>query len=118
MNKKIDFVVKQENGITVVAKIVAIGQLTIGKVYDPEIVCRVLVSHRKGYDCSVSIICGGEAKLHIEEINNNPYYSSITVSFHFSPAMTNKYFIINKYAMCAELMSLINIKSLYKAMHI
>ena len=112
MNNRIDFVVKQQNGIRIAVKMLSIDEPIIGKVYDPEITCRILISHRKGYDCSMSILCGDENKLHIIAIDNHPYYSGITVRFHLSPDM-----IFSKHTICAELMSLVEIKSLYKAMH-
>ena len=118
MNNRIDFAVKQQNGIRAVVKLLSIDEPIIGKVYDPEITCRILISHRKDYDCSASILCGGENKLHIVAIDNHPYYSGITVRFHCSPDMIAKYLIFNKRTICAELMSLVDIKSLYKAMHI
>lgn len=116
MNNKIDFAVKQQNGIRMAIKMLSIDKPIIGKVYDPEITCRILISHRKGYDCSMSIWCGGENKLHIVSIDNHPYYSGITVRFHLPPDMIAKYFIFSKRTICAELMSLVDIKSLYKAM--
>ena len=114
MNNKIDFAVKQQNGIRMAIKMLSIDKPIIGKVYDPEIACRVLISHHKDCDCSMSILCGGENKLHIVAIDNYPYYSGITVRFHCSPT----YFFIGKSSICAELMSLIEIKSLYKVRHI
>ena len=114
MNNKIDFAVKQQNGIRAVVKILSMDKPTIGKVYDPEITCRLLISHRKDCDCSMSILCGGENKLHIVSIDNYPYYSEVTVRFHCSPT----YFFSGRSSICAELMSLIEIKSLYKVRHI
>ena len=114
MNNKIDFAVKQQNGIRMAIKMLSIDKPIIGKVYDPEMTCRVLISHRKDYDCSMNIWCGGENKLHIVSIDNYPCYSGITVRFHLSPT----YFFIGRSSICAELMSLIEIKSLYKVRHI
>ena len=114
MNNKIDFAVKQQNGIRMAIKMLSIDKPIIGKVYDPEMTCRVLISHRKNYDCSMSILCGGENKLHIVSIDNYPYYSVITVRFHCSP----NYFFSGRDSICAQLATLIEIKSLYKVRHI